>query len=94
MQRQGRSLWGVRPQWVFTLNHTNLSLNHMNLKHYKCTKYLSVYQKMYHIEALMQRTKFSFYWSCTVTPDSICVCSDIEVWASGCLPEVKNKIKN
>ena len=24
---------------------------------------------------------------------SICVCSDIEIWASGCLPEVRNNRK-
>ena len=43
--------------------------------------------------ALMQRTRFSFYWTCTVTHNSICVCSDIEIWTSGLLPEVKNNRK-
>lgn len=38
-------------------------------------------------------TKFSFYWSGTITCYSICVRSDIVLWVSGRLPEVKNKRK-
>ena len=42
----------------------------------------------------MRRKTVSFYWSCTVTHYSICVCSDIETWASDRSPEVKNMRKN
>ena len=38
-------------------------------------------------------TKLSFYWSGTITCYSICVRSDIVLWVSGRLPEVKNNRK-
>ena len=45
------------------------------------------------IDVFMQVTNCSFYWTCTVTHNSICVCSKIEKWASGPLLEVKKNRK-
>ena len=49
--------------------------------------------KMFYRIFLTQVTKFSFHWTCTVTHISICICSDIELWVSGHIPEVKNNRK-
>ena len=78
----GSGLQEGRPQEVFTLNHEigyelyvyePIAILMYNVQ--------STYQHkiLYHIEVLMQRTKFSFYWTCTVTHHLNCVCSDIEI---------------
>ena len=46
-------------------------------------------QILYHVDVLMQGTKFALCWSCTVTHYSFCDCGGAEIWASGRLPEVK-----
>ena len=66
--------------------------------HLTCSNNFSVYsihqlEALYHIDVLIQVTKCSIYSSCIVTHYSICVCSDIEIWVSGCLPEAQNDRK-
>ena len=48
-----------------------------------------LYSQSHELKSNFNVQHCSFHSTCAVTHGSICVCSDIEIWTSGPLPEVK-----